>query len=188
MLVDAFAKVAAERGYAGTRIGDVTAAAGLPRGAFDTHFRDKCQCLLAAYDRFFDRLIEEIEDSMVEQDPWPRQVSAAVEAALGFVVESKGPARLFAVEALSVGALAIDRYEAAIQRIARLLASGRARSEAATASPEATEQVLIAGIFYLVTAALLTEDDDRLARLEPGLADILLLPCAGTGNARIAAA
>jgi AcrR family transcriptional regulator len=181
-LVDAFTKRAAECGYAKTKVGDVTSVAGLPPSAFYAHFRNKRQCLLAAYDTFFDRLIGEIEDSMDLEDPWPRQVQAGVAAALGFVIESNGSARLFAVEAPSVGAPAIDRYGAAIHRIVVLLRSGRARAGEDSALPALTDPVLVAGVVYLVTAALLAEDDLLLERLGPRLAEVLLLPCASPGE------
>lgn len=181
-LVDAFTKVAAERGYAATGVEEVTAEAGLPRDVFAAHFSDKRQCLLAAYDSFFDRLVGEIEDALDPETPWPRQVRVGVGAALGFVVDSAGPARLFAVEALAVGPPAIERYIAAIERIVAVLRLGRERSPAASELPDLTEAVLIAGAVSLVTAALLAEEQARLPQLESEVAEVLLLPYAGSGE------
>jgi len=183
-LVDAFTRVAAERGYAETEAAQVALVAGLPPSAFDAHFSGKRQCLLAAYDRFFDRLVEEIEDAMELGAAWPAQVKAGVGAALGFVVESAGPARLFAVEALSVGAPAVERYDAAIQRMVGLLRLGRGRSAKAAALPPLTEAVLVAGAVSLVTSVLLAEEQVRLVELEPRLVEVLLLPYADAGEAR----
>jgi len=177
-LVDAFTKVAAERGYARTAAEDVTAEARLAREAFDEHFRDMRQCLLVAYDHFFDRLIVEIEDSMDPRAPWPRQVKAGVEAALDFVIESAGVARLFAVEAPTIGLPVFDRYSVAIGRIVVLLRLGRGRSNAAAGLPPLTEAVLVAGAVSLVTAALLVEEEARLPALRGQLAEALLLPYA----------
>jgi AcrR family transcriptional regulator len=187
-LVDAFTKVAAERGYANTEVGEVTSVAGLPRNAFSAHFSSKRQCLLAAYDDFFDRLIEEIEDSMDPQGPWHQQVEAGLGAALEFVIEGSRTARLFAVEAPSLGPPAIERYGAAIQRIVALFRYGRALSPEASRLPPLTEPVLVAGVAYLVTAALLAEDDELLSRLEPRVVEVLLLPYAGPSEKREPAA
>jgi AcrR family transcriptional regulator len=184
LLVDAFTKVAAERGYAKTTAGGVAAAAGLTRSAFYAEFSDKRQCLLAAYDHFFASLIEEIEEAMDLEAPWPQQVETGVAAALSFVIEQVDAARLFAVEAPAVGPPAVDRYQAAIQRIAGLLRYGRAHSAEAAALPALTEPVLAAGAVSLVTSMLLAEDQAGLPRLESELLEVLLLPYAEAGGAR----
>jgi len=180
-LVDAFTKVATERGYAHTGPDEVAAEAGLPRATFDSHFHDLSQCLLAAYDRFFDCLVGEIEDSMDLGAPWPEQVRAGIGAALGFVAESAAVARLFAVEAPTIGAPAINRYIAAVERIVALLRLGRGRSAAAAALPPLSEAVMVAGAVSLVVAALLAEEQANLPQLEGQLIEVLLLPySAGT--------
>jgi AcrR family transcriptional regulator len=179
LLIDAFIKVAAERGYAKTTAGEVAFAAGLPGSAFYAQFSDKRQCLLAAYDHFFAGLVEEIEEAMDFGAPWAQQVETGVAAALAFVNEQVDAARLFAVEALTVGPPAIDRYQAVIQRIAGLLRYGRARSPEAAALPALTEAVLAAGAVSLVTSVLLAENQAGLPRLEAGLVEVLLLPYAG---------
>lgn len=178
-LVDAFTKVAAERGYAATDVAQVTLEAGLPRATFEAHFCDLRQCLLAAYDRFFDHLIEEIEDSMDLEAPWREQVRSGITAALGFVEESAGVARLFAVEAATVGPRVFDRYTAAIGRIAALLRLGRARLPQAAVLPPLTEAVMVAGAVSLVVAALLAEEQANLPKLEAQLVEVLLLPYPG---------
>lgn len=186
-LVDAFTRVASERGYGQTEVDEVTAVAGLPGSAFGEHFPAKRQCMLAAYDNFFDRLIGEVEDSMDLEASWSQQVSAAVEAGLGFVTESFAAARLFAVEALCLGPPAIDRYGEALRRISALLGHRRERSAEAAALPALTEAVLIAGVASLVTTALLSEDQARIPELAPRLTEVLLLPYAGTAPLHSAA-
>lgn len=187
-LVDAFTKVAAERGYGATEVERVALLAGLAPSDFDAHFGDKRQCMLAAYDRFFDRLVGEIEAALDLGDPWPLQVRSGVRAALGFVLESAPAARLFAVEALSLGPPAIERYVAAIERIVALLRLGRGRSSRAAQLPPLTEAVLAAGAVSLVTSVLLAEEQEALAGLETQLVEVLLLPYVGAEEARDLAA
>lgn len=183
-LVDAFTKLAAERGYAQTAVDDIIAEAGLSSHAFHDQFSDKRQCLLAAYDRFLVQLVEEVEEAVDLEAPWPLQVRTGVSAALDFIIERADAARLFAVEALTVGPPGVDRYGAAIQRVSALLRHGRGRSAGAAELPALTEPVLAAGAFYVVTAVLLAEDSARLPRLESQLVEVLLLPYAGGGEAR----
>lgn len=183
-LIDAFTKTAAERGYESTTIGAVTEAAGLPRAAFYRHFRDKGQCLTSAYDRFFDRLIEESQDAIDLDDPYPLQVKAAVGAALQFVVDGASFARLFTVEAVSVGPTIMNRYFTAIQRVVVLLRAGREHSPEAADLPELTERVLVSGVASFVIAALLEQEEARLAEFESQLVEILLLPYLGSTEAQ----
>lgn len=187
-IVDAFTKLAAERGYAKTTVEDVAAAAGVSRDAFDAHFSGKRQCLLTAYDKFLGCLVQEVEESMDLEAPWPQQVKTGVSAAIGFVVEQVDAARLFAIEAMAVGPPAIDRYQAAIRRIAGLLRLGRRRSVGAAELPALAELVLVAGAVDLVTSVLLAEDPARLSLLESQLTDVLLLPYADAGRTLGAAA
>jgi AcrR family transcriptional regulator len=182
LLVDAFTKVAAEQGYARATVPVVAATAGLPSSAFYEQFGDKRQCLLAAYDHFFARLVEEIEEATDFHSPWAEQVETGVAAALAFVLEQVDAARLFAVEALTVGPTAVDRYQASTQRVAALLRQGREHSPEAAALPRLTEAMLAAGAVSLVTSALLAEDPARLQLLEPQLVEVLLLPYAPAGD------
>lgn len=177
--MDAFTKLAAERGYSKTTVRDVVVEAGLSRRAFYDRFSDKRQCLLAAHDNFFARLVEEIEDAIDPDAAWPLQVRSAVAAALGFVTERIDAARLFTIEALAVGPPAVDRHEAAIQRLAGLLRHGRKQAGGRVELPALTEAALVSGAVYLVIGVLLAEDRAGLPRLESQLAEILLLPYAG---------
>ena len=51
-LLDAMARVVAEKGYGAASVADVIARAGVSRQTFYVHFRDKLDCFLAAYDTF----------------------------------------------------------------------------------------------------------------------------------------
>lgn len=184
LLVAAFTKVASERGYAATAPADVTAVAGLPPEAYAAHFEDLRQCLLAAYDRFVASLVAEVEEAMDPAAPWHDQVRAAVRAAVAFIAERPAAARLFAVEAIANGPVVIERYEAAMDRIAALLRLGRDCSERAGELPELTERVLVAGASDLVVATLLAEESERFETLETELTDVLLLPYLPEGSTR----
>jgi AcrR family transcriptional regulator len=187
-LLDAFAKLAVEREYAKISVREVALVAGLPQRVFNEHFRDKRQCLTSAYDRFFERLHDEIADAMDRADPWALQVKAAVVAGLAFVREGADLARFFAVEALSQGAPVIERHTAAVDRIAAQLRRGRDHSAGADKLSPLTEHILIAGLMSLVTSALLAEDLERLDELEADLVSVLLAPYVGAGEAQRVAA
>ena len=187
-LIDAFTKVAAENGYADTTVSEISATAGVPRSTFYDHFSDRRQCLTAAYDTFFERLMGEARHAVEPSGEWPFQVKLAVAAGLGFVSETATRARFFAVEAPTAGPMMIERYLATMTRIVPLLRAGRQHYPNATALPDITEQVLIGGIACLIGAALLDEDYERVAALEPELVEFLLTPYVGIDEAKRIAA
>ncbi len=187
-LIDAFTKIASERGYASTTVNEVAAAADLPRSVFFEHFSSKRQCLSAAYDTFFERLVAETKQNMDTDGEWPLQVKAAVGAGLGFVSETATRSRFFAVDALVAGPVILERYLAAMNRVVPLLREGREHSPEAGELPELTEPVLIGGIAGLLSGSLLEEDLTSIAGLESELVEMLLTPYVGRDEARRLAA
>ena len=187
-LIDAFTKIASERGYADTNVDEVAAAAELPDNAFFDHFASKEQCLSAAYDTFFERLVAETKQSMEGDGDWPLQVKAAVGAGLGFVTEAASRSRFFAVDALTAGPVIFERYLAAMNRIVPLLRAGREHSPWAAQLPELTEPVLIGGIAGVLSGSLLAEDVASLRALESELVEMLLAPYLGPDEAKRIAA
>jgi AcrR family transcriptional regulator len=61
-LLDAAAKLIAERGYRGTTVNDVVARAGLSKGTFYWHFKSKHDLLLAVLEERFDRPVRELAE------------------------------------------------------------------------------------------------------------------------------
>jgi AcrR family transcriptional regulator len=76
LLLDAAAKLIAERGYNGASVNDVLATAGLSKGAFYWHFKSKDDLLFALLDERLDRpireLIELLQRASPEEDMAPR--------------------------------------------------------------------------------------------------------------------
>lgn len=183
-LIDAFTKVAAERGYARVSAAQVAAEAGLPGEAFYEHFVDLPRCLVASYDAYFERLMAHIEEACEGEDEWPDRVKAAVGACLEFVLETASRARLFSVEAISAGPALLERRFASTTRLAARLQRLRDHSPRAEELPASTEWVLVAGVYSRITAHLLAEEAGLLADLEPELVELLLGPYLGEREAR----
>lgn len=183
-LIDAFTKVAAERGYTRISAAQVAAEAGLPREAFYAHFPDLRRCLIASYDAYFERLMAHIEEACEGEEEWPGRVKAAVGASLEFVLETASRARLFSVEAISAGPALLERRFASTTRLAARLEHLRAHSPRATEIPASTEWVLVAGVYSRITAHLLAEEAGLLADLESELVELLLAPYLGEQEAR----
>jgi AcrR family transcriptional regulator len=182
-LINAFTKVASERGYGRTAVEDVAAAAGLPERVFYEHFENVRQCLSAAHDSFFGRLIDETARGVDERHEWPVRVKEAVTSMLEFIGETATRARFFTVEALAAGPLILERQAAELERVVPMLREGREHSREAADLPALTESILVGGAAYLVRGALLIEGPLPVERLETELVEVLLTPYLGSREA-----
>lgn len=184
LLIDAFTRTAAERGYPKTTVEEVTRRAGLSEEDFHEHFADVRHCLTAAYDAFVARLSAQVESAVDCETDWPEQVRTAVAAGIEFLVETASRARVFAVEAIAVGPPYLERYVATVESVAKLLRRGRERYPRAAELPDCTESVLIGGIVFRVRACLLAEEGDMLPQLGAEFVELLLRPYLGEREAK----
>lgn len=186
-LVAALIRSSAEHGYANTSVHQVTRFAGLDPEDFYAVFADRGQCLLAAHEVFFDRLIDEVADECRTAGSWPEQVRAAVRCGLELLSEKATLARAFVVEALWTGPAAHDRHHSLVERLAEALRGGRERFPRAAAHPDSLERILVGGCLELIGARLLAEETVDLPDLEAELTELLLAPYVGGAVARAAA-
>jgi AcrR family transcriptional regulator len=183
-LIDAFTRVASERGYEQTTIDEVAAAAGLPRAAFFEYFESKRHCLGAAYDAFFDRLSAQVKEVCAAEEEWPDAVRAGVAASFEFVLETASRARLFMVEAVAGGIPLLERELRLTARLAEMLEDGRRRTLPPPNLPPAMELVLVAGVLSRISELLLAEEPRALLDLEPEVVELVLGPFVGPDEAR----
>lgn len=184
LLVSAFAKAAAEHGYASLEVDHVLRHAGVSRAALEAHFPTLEQGLVAAQDAFLDRLWLDVAAACKESMDWPRKVRAALGAILSSLAEASGLARVFVVEATAVDLAVSERQFATLDRFADLLRAGRDHYPRARALPRATERVLVGGIASILAGHLLMEDTQALPSLEAELVELLLIPYLGEDEAR----
>jgi AcrR family transcriptional regulator len=116
-LLDAIANVVADKGYAATRVADITEYAGVSRKTFYELFTDKEDCFLAAYDAItallMDRMARGLAD--VAEGSWEEQVSALLGEFLRFLAAEPAFARMCIVEVLGSGPKGLARRDAAIE-------------------------------------------------------------------------
>jgi AcrR family transcriptional regulator len=116
-LLDAIANVVAEKGYAATRVADITDYAGVSRKTFYELFTDKEDCFLAAYDAITTLLMERMARGLaaVAAGSWEEKVHALLGEFLAFLASEPAFARMCIVEVLGSGAAGLARRDAAIE-------------------------------------------------------------------------
>src|SRR3954467_11916544 len=171
-LLDAIANVVAEKGYAATRVADITEYAGVSRKTFYELFTDKEDCFLAAYDAITALLMDRMARGLaaVVEDTWEVQVSALLGEFLRFLAAEPAFARMCIVEVLGSGPKGLARRDAAIEAFFPVVDQlPRSQPGADRWLSELTPMFVTGGIFEVVYAAIRRGETDSLPDLEPDL-------------------
>jgi hypothetical protein len=127
-----------------------------------------------------------MDDAWVDDDEWPAQVKASIDAGVAFLMEVESVSRLFLVEV--TGPAAMELRLGAIRQGASALRSARNLYPRAARYPEIMEQTLVSGVVLVVFETLLAEETSLSADLSRELVELVLTPYIGSGEAaRIAA-
>ena len=134
-ILDAATEVFAKRGYQGTTIDNVVAAARIGVGSFYELFANKSDCFVQVYERIVADARERISAAIPTGAEWPAQTFAALRALLEQIEAEPLRARVALVEVQTAGPAALARYEETIDSVIPLLARGREVSPVASELP-----------------------------------------------------
>jgi AcrR family transcriptional regulator len=183
-LIQAATRIATERGFEGLDAEQLARATGLTLDDFHRHFDNVDQCILAAFDRFFQRLVEHVSEASEGVPGWPEKVGATIVAGLEFIAELEPVTRLFTVDALCAGPGLIERRISSIERGAVQLKAGRELYPGSAELPDSMERTLVAGVVMLATTYVLGEEAWRLTEVQSELVAMVLTPYLGIEGAR----
>src|SRR5919198_4323464 len=109
-LLDAVARVVADKGYLACTVTDIVRAAGVSRSTFYELFEGKEACFLDAYRHGVAVLLERVRSAVIEAAPgdWRAQLRAGVRAYLRAVAAEPAFARAFVLELTLAGPAAQD--------------------------------------------------------------------------------
>jgi AcrR family transcriptional regulator len=88
-LMAAASKLFATRSYEHTSISDISAAAGVTKGAFYHHYVNKEDLLIAIQERALDQVIEDSEQLFVQQLPAEKELTGLIRIQLKVLVEHR---------------------------------------------------------------------------------------------------
>jgi AcrR family transcriptional regulator len=171
-LLDAIANVVAAKGYAATRVADITDYAGVSRKTFYEQFADKEDCFLAAYDAITALLMERMARGLaaVAGGSWEEQVHALLGEFLRFLAAEPAFARMCIVEVLGSGPRGLARRDAAIEAFFPVVDQiPRSQPDAERWLSDLTPMFVTGGILEVVYAAIRRGETATLPDLEPDL-------------------
>jgi AcrR family transcriptional regulator len=171
-LLDAIANVVAEKGYAATRVSDITEYAGVSRKTFYELFDDKEDCFLAAYDAITALLMDRMAHGLaaVAEGSWEEQVSALLGEFLRFLASEPAFARMCIVEVLGSGARGLARRDAAIEAFFPVVDQiPRAQPGSERWLSPTTPVFVVGGILEVIYAAIRRGETAALPEFEEDL-------------------
>jgi AcrR family transcriptional regulator len=120
-LLEAIVRAAAEKGYAATRVQDITRLAGVSRTTFYEQFADKEECFLAAYEGGAHAHLEQVETAIRRTDGWVGKLREATRAYVEVLAAEPDYARTFLTEVHGAGPRARAARVEVHRRYAELL-------------------------------------------------------------------
>ena len=179
----------AERGHVQTTSTRVSKRAGVSPATFYQHFDNIGDCLLAAYEAGVGCVWDIVSEACREEEiGWPQRLGVAVASTLRFLAVEPALAFLLGDEAPAGEVAIAAARRRAIERLAGLLAGGRAlRPAEAGELPAATERHLIAGAIAIYAERVAAGDVERLPELGPQLIEMLTAPYVAPACGRLLA-
>ena len=112
-LLDAVARVVADKGYGAATVADVIMLAGVSRRTFYEHFPGLEDCFLAAYEDGMRSLFAAIRQALVSvaRDDAALRTRIAIDAYLGAMASAPAAAWSFTVEVLGAGRRALEQRD-----------------------------------------------------------------------------
>jgi len=172
-------EVFARRGYPGTTVDHVIAAARVSYSSFYELFDGKEDCMLQAYDRVVADFWQRIAAAVPAEAAWPEQVCAALRGTLSAVAASPQAARLALVEIQTAGPEALARFELTHDRVVPLLLPGRELSPHADELPTTLEEATIGGVAWLLHQRLVMGEVETIEDLYAEVVQIVVAPYLG---------
>lgn len=172
-LLDAIANVVAQKGYAGTRVADVTDYAGVSRKTFYELFTDKEECFLAAFDVITKLLMDRMAQALTDlsDSNWRLRVRALLGEFLRFLAAEPAFARMCIVEVLGSGSEGLARRDAAIEAFFPVVDHiPRSQPGSEQWLAPLTPVFVTGGILEVIYAAIRRGDIATLPELEDDLA------------------
>jgi AcrR family transcriptional regulator len=159
-LLDAGLALAESGSLASTSVNDIIDAAGVSKGAFYVHFKDRASYLAALHGRFYDAVNDRVQAAMADHPPGAERLRRGTEAYLDACLNARG-----------VRAMLLDvRSEPAIA--ARIRDNVAAFTRQATADfkalrssdPAATAKLFVAMVHEVAMTELERAGEDRPLR------------------------
>lgn len=179
-LLNAVCRACAANGYLSVTVADIVSQAHVSRRAFYSHYANKEECFLAAFEVQLKRLEHRIAGAWVGIDgDWQDRVAAGLAELLRSLAEQADAAHALFVAPLAAGPKAIAVRQRTLRRYARLLPLPRG-------APAELAESVVGAVVQVIYQTVLAGECDQLASLHGDLLYCVLVPLVGHEQASAA--
>jgi AcrR family transcriptional regulator len=183
-ILEATAELVAAQGFTETTIEQIVRRAKVGYKTFYKHYPDKEAAFLALIDAGYERGAAQVEDAYRrEEGPWPDRIGAALGALFEAVAADPTVAYACLVAANAAGPEPARRHEQALNRLAKLIAPGRALNPNGERLPQSLEETIAGGIAWFLSQRLATGEVEKLRAALPETVEFVLRPFVGEQEA-----
>jgi AcrR family transcriptional regulator len=179
----AAARLADEKGYNATTIGDITRLAGVDGRVFYNLFADKQDAFMAVHELGFQRVMDVTAGAFFAGSTWPERNWEAGRAFTQFLETNPLVAHVGFVEAYAVGPGAVQRLEDSHGAFAMLLQEGYQYVPEGVRPSRLVLEAIITTIFETVYDRVRAGGERRLSALLAHLTFLVLSPFVGPDEA-----
>ncbi|MCA9587105.1 MAG: TetR/AcrR family transcriptional regulator [Myxococcales bacterium] len=176
-LLEAAARVFAEKGYANATVEAIVSAAGMSRRTFYEHFEDLEGCLLTLHDKASRNVLKAVEAHVRAQPTPDGQTRAGVEAMLGGVAQFPALARVMFRELRAAGPQFEAQHQAMLERFAAMMHEGVAKAHAQGACSLPPDELrvfaLVSGMEAVAMRYVMRGEEAKAMEAAPILVDMI---------------
>ena len=174
----------AKRGYLGTTVDDILAAAKVGVGNFYDLFEGKEDCFLGCFDQVVGAARTQMTEAAEAGSDWSERTYLGLRALIGAMLASPLEARLALVEAQSAGPEALSRYNALLDEGIAWLGEGRSVNPGARELPAGFGRTAVSGLAFYLQQCLLGAVSVEPGRLIEEAAGLVIEPIVGAAELR----
>jgi len=173
----------AHRGYEEMSVERASEVAGITAGEFAAEYRDKDECLFAAYDRLTEAMVEKASVGCDSDEPWPERIRSGLERLLEEVAAQPLMAEVLTRAFPGIRPAAYERYVALLGRFVPFMHEGRDYSEVDEELPGEVELLAVGAAEAIIFGEVDAGRAERLPRMMPEILFSVLVPFMGPDRA-----
>jgi AcrR family transcriptional regulator len=171
------------KGYRELSIEEVLERTHVSREEFERCFRDKDECLFAAYDLMTDHLLEQAQEGCDRTDRWPDRVRRGLAAVLEEIAAEPVIARALTRSFPGIRPSAYQRYVELLSRFVPFMEEGREYSEVEEELPGEIELLAVGAAEAIIFAEVDAGRCEGLPAMLPEILFSVLVPFMGPDRA-----
>jgi AcrR family transcriptional regulator len=173
------AKLAADKGYAGTTVADITRQAGIDGRNFYRLYADKQEAFAAVHELGFQHVMDVTAKAFFSTDGWPQRSWEAGRALTQLLDANPMVAHVGFIEAYAVGPSAVQRLEDSVTAFIFFLQEGLILADPDSAPTRIGMEAIIASVFEVIYLRVREESEPQIAAALATIVHLWLTPFLG---------